>query len=57
MEIPFRSGTIDGGRSQGWEEKGLSHLCLAYIISAIVGIGIIILMAIVIGKLLAKKDD
>ena len=42
---------------KGWEEKGLSHLSLAYIISAIVGIGIIVLVILVIGKLLAKKGD
>ncbi len=42
---------------KGWEEKGLSHLSFAYIISAIVGIGIIVLVMIGIGKLLSKKDD
>ena len=42
---------------KGWEEKGLPHLSFAYIISAIVGIGITILMVIGIGKLLAKKGD
>jgi hypothetical protein len=42
---------------KGWEEKGLSHLSFAYIISAIVGIGIIVVVMIGIGKLLAKKGD
>ena len=42
---------------KGWEEKGLSRLSFAYIISAIVGIGIIVLVMIGIGKLLSKKDD
>ena len=42
---------------KGWEEKGLSHLSFAYIISAIVGIGITVLLVIGIGKLLAKKGD
>jgi len=42
---------------KGWEEKGLSHLSFAYIISAILGIGIIVLVMIGIGKLLSKKDD
>lgn len=41
----------------GWEEKGLPRLSLAYIISAIVGIGIIALFMMGIGKLLAKKGD
>jgi hypothetical protein len=42
---------------KGWEEKGLLHLSFAYIISAIVGIGIIVLVIMGIGKLLAKKGD
>ena len=42
---------------RGWQEKGLSHLSLAYIVSAIVGIGIIVLVMIGIGKLLSKKGD
>ena len=42
---------------KGWEEKGLPCLSFAYIISAMVGIGITILMVIGIGKLLAKKGD
>jgi len=42
---------------KGWEEKGLSHLSIAYIISAIVGIGIIVLVILGIGKLLTKKGD
>jgi len=42
---------------KGWEEKGLLHLSFAYIMSAIVGIGIIVLVIMGIGKLLAKKGD
>ena len=41
---------------KGWEEKGLPHLSFAYIISAIIGIGIIAAIVIGIGKLLNKKD-
>ena len=41
---------------KGWEEKGLPYLSFAYIISAIVGIGIIAIVVLAIGKLLAKKD-
>lgn len=41
---------------RGWEEKGLSYLSLAYIVSAIAGIGISILIVFVIGKLLTRKD-
>lgn len=42
---------------KGWEEKGLPHLSFAYIISAIVGIGVVIVVVIGIGRLLAKKED
>jgi len=42
---------------KGWEAKGLPHLSFAYIISAIVGIGIIVLVMLGLGKLLSKKDD
>ena len=40
---------------KGWEEKGLSHLSLAYIISAIAGMAVIVSATLVIGKLLTKK--
>ncbi|MCX5642368.1 MAG: PDGLE domain-containing protein [Candidatus Omnitrophica bacterium] len=40
---------------KGWEEKGLSHLSFAYIISAIVGIALVSLLAWLIGKTLTKK--
>jgi hypothetical protein len=42
---------------KGWEEKGLSHLSLAYIVSAVVGMAIIVIAAFSIGKLLARKGD
>jgi hypothetical protein len=42
---------------QGWEEKGLSHLSFAYIISAIIGIAIIAIVTFIIGKYLARKGD
>ena len=42
---------------KGWEEKGLPYLSFAYIVSAIVGIGIITLVVWGIGKLLTSKDD
>ncbi|MCK9582417.1 MAG: PDGLE domain-containing protein [Endomicrobiales bacterium] len=40
----------------GWEEKGIMHLSLAYIFSAVVGICIIAALAWLIGKLLTKKE-
>jgi cobalt/nickel transport protein len=42
---------------KGWEEKGLSHLSLAYIVSAVAGIAITVIAVLFIGKLLAKKGD
>jgi cobalt/nickel transport protein len=40
---------------KGWEEKGLSPLSLAYIVSAIVGMAIIVGATLVIGRLLTRK--
>ena len=42
---------------KGWEEKGLSHLSFAYIVSAVVGIALIAGIAFLIGKMLAKQND
>ena len=41
---------------RGWEEKGLATLSLAYVISAAIGIGVIALVAALIGRILAGKD-
>lgn len=42
---------------KGWEEKGLPHLSLAYIISAVIGIAIIVAVVLIIGKILTKKGE
>jgi len=42
---------------QGWEEKGLSHLSVAYIVSAIAGIAATVIAILFIGKLLARKGE
>lgn len=42
---------------KGWEEKGLMHLSSAYIISAVVGIIVTVLVVLLIGRMLAKRDD
>jgi len=42
---------------KGWEQKGLSYLSFAYIVSAIAGIAIIVAITYLIGKLLASKGD
>ena len=41
---------------KGWEEEGLAHLSVAYIISAIVGISVVVLVILLIGKKLTKQD-
>jgi hypothetical protein len=41
---------------KGWEEKGLRHLSLAYIISAVAGIAAVIALVYLMGKLISKKD-
>ena len=40
---------------KGWEGKGLSHLSFAYIVSAILGTALTVLVVLFLGKLLAKK--
>lgn len=42
---------------KGWEKKGLGHLSFAYIMSAAIGALIVALLALIIGKILAKKGD
>jgi len=42
---------------KGWEEKGLPILSFAYIISAAIGIVVVVLLALIIGKILSKKGD
>jgi len=40
---------------QGWAERGLGHLSIAYIISAILGCAIIAGVMLLVGKTLPKK--
>ncbi|MDO9464978.1 MAG: PDGLE domain-containing protein [bacterium] len=42
---------------KGWEEKGLSHLSLAYIVSAILGIIVIAIVILFIGKILSRGNE
>ena len=42
---------------KGWEEKGLPHLSIAYIISAIIGVVIVVLVALILGRILSKKGN
>jgi len=41
---------------KGWGEKGLGALSFAYIVSAIIGIIVVISVALLIGKFLNRKD-
>ena len=41
---------------KGWEGKGPASLSFAYIFSAVVGIAVISLAALLLGKMLAKKE-
>ena len=42
---------------KGWEERGLTHLSFAYIVSAILGVALIAVATWAIGKYLAKKGE
>ena len=42
---------------KGWEEKDLTHLSFAYILSAIIGITVTVLVVFLIGKALVRKRD
>ena len=42
---------------KGWEERGLTHLSFAYIVSAILGVALIAVTTWAIGKGLAKKGE
>ena len=42
---------------KGWEEKGLPYLSAAYILCAILGIGLTVLIVFLVGKILAKKGE
>ncbi|HBW46985.1 TPA: cobalamin biosynthesis protein [bacterium] len=42
---------------QGWEERGLAHLSIAYIFSAVVGIAVTVGIVFAIGKFLVRRED
>jgi hypothetical protein len=41
---------------QGWEDKGLTHLSFAYILSGIAGVALTVGAMWLLGRLLATKD-
>ena len=47
---------MPGYAFKGWGEKGLPQLSFAYIISAVIGIVITVALALIVGKILSKKD-
>ena len=53
----FWNAPIPDYAFKGWEEKSLGHLSFAYVISAIIGIAIVVIVALLIGRILAKKGD
>ncbi|PIQ90770.1 MAG: cobalamin biosynthesis protein [Candidatus Omnitrophica bacterium CG11_big_fil_rev_8_21_14_0_20_41_12] len=42
---------------KGWEEKGLGYLSFAYIVSAIIGVLVIVCVVLLIAKFLNKKSN
>lgn len=42
---------------KGWGQKGLPQLSFAYIISAVIGITVTVLLIFIISRLLVKKGD
>ncbi|MBN1914034.1 MAG: cobalamin biosynthesis protein, partial [Candidatus Omnitrophica bacterium] len=41
---------------RGWEEKGLQQLSFAYIISALIGIAVVAVIVLAIGRMLLRKN-
>ena len=41
---------------KGWKEKGLGYSSFAYSISALLGISVVVCVAILIGKILSKRE-
>jgi len=71
-ELPELVGYIPGGLAKlsalwnapipdyafkGWAERGLAHLSLAYIISAVAGCAIVVGVMMLLGKTLSGKND
>ncbi len=52
---PLWNAPLSDYAVKGWEGKGLSHLSLAYIISAVLGIAVTVGASLLVGKLLTKK--
>jgi hypothetical protein len=53
----FWSAPLADYAFKGWEEKGLTHLMLAYIVSAVIGIIVTVMAILLIGRILTKRGD
>jgi hypothetical protein len=42
---------------KGWEEKGIMHLNIAYIVSAVAGIALVVAVTLLLGKIMIKQDN
>jgi hypothetical protein len=42
---------------KGWEGKGLTHLSFAYVVSAVLGVALVVCTIWLLGRFLAKKGD
>ena len=48
---------MPGYAFKGCEDKGLPHLSAAYALSALLGVVIVVLLALFIGRILSRKGD
>ena len=52
----FWSAPVPDYTVKSWEGQGMAKSSLAYILSGILGVGVIALVSFFLGKLLARKD-
>ncbi len=53
----FWSAPIPDYNLENWAGKGLAHSTLGYLLSAGIGVGVILLVMLVIGKVLSRKNE
>lgn len=51
------SAPIPDYNMQGWEDKGLGRASLGYILSGVLGAGVVVLVVFSLGKILSKKNN
>ena len=42
---------------KNWEGQGLTKASLGYILSGLLGVGLVVLISFILGKIMSKKDD